>query len=276
MSPAKSEETRGYIIPVGGAEAKMGSPLILKRFVRLSGGRDARIVVIPTASQLADTGDRYVAIFKELGARRVQSLELDTRADCDDEQSLEALERADGIFLTGGNQLRLATTLGGTPIAKALRRRNAEGAHVAGTSAGAAFLSEHMIASGEEGATPHAGDVTLAPGLGLSNKVIIDQHFRQRDRVGRLMAALSYNPFAIGIGLDEDTSAFIAPDDTLQVVGSGALTIVDPSEVEYSSMDQAERGDPLCLIGIRLHVLTQGATYNLATRKAAAAQTQER
>jgi cyanophycinase len=278
VSPAKSEETRGYIIPVGGAEAKMGSPLILKRFVRLSGGRDARIVVIPTASQLADTGDRYVAIFKELGARRVQSLELDTRADCNDEQALEALERADGIFLTGGNQLRLATTLGGTPIAKALRRRNAEGTHVAGTSAGAAFLSEHMIAGGEEGATPHAGDVTLAPGLGLSNKVIIDQHFRQRDRVGRLMAALAYNPFAIGIGLDEDTSAFIAPDDTLQVVGSGALTIVDPSEVEYSSMDQAERGDPLCLIGIRLHVLTQGATYNLATRKAAAAvpHTQER
>ena len=176
-------------------------------------------------------------------------LDFETRADCEDDDQLATLENARGVFLTGGNQLRLATTLGGTSVARALRRLNAAGVHVAGTSAGAAFLSEHMIAIGEEGATPHSGDVTLSPGLGLTNRVVIDQHFRQRDRLGRLLTALAYNPFAVGLGLDEDTAAFIGPDDTLEVVGSGAITIIDPAEVEYSSMDQAEKGDPICLIG---------------------------
>jgi cyanophycinase len=265
-------DVRGYIIPVGGAESKLGSPLILKRFVRLCGGRDARVVVIPTASSLADTGERYQSIFKELGVRRVDVLDLDARSDCEDEATLATLDQARGVFMTGGNQLRLATTLGGTSVARGLRRLNAAGVHIAGTSAGAAFLSEHMIANGEEGATPHAGDVTLAPGLGLTNRVIIDQHFRQRDRLGRLLTALAYNPFALGLGLDEDTAAFIGPDDALEVVGTGALTIIDPSEVEYSSMDQAEKGDPVCLIGVKLHVLVRGAGYDLNRRKAHAPQ----
>ncbi len=259
---------RGFIIPVGGAESKIGSPLILKRFVRLCGGRDARIVVIPTASSLADTGERYAALFTELGAKTVDVLDFETRADCEDAGRLAILEQARGVFLTGGNQLRLATTLGGTSVTRALRRLNAAGVHVAGTSAGAAFLSEHMIASGEEGATPHSGDVTLSPGLGLTNRVVIDQHFRQRDRLGRLLTALAYNPFAIGLGLDEDTAAFIGPDDTLEVVGSSAITIIDPAGVEYSSMDQAEKGDPICLIGVRLHVLVRGAAFDLHLRKA--------
>ncbi len=261
---------RGYIIPVGGAEEKVGNQQILKRFVRLAGGKDGRIAVIPTASQLADTGERYVGIFRELGPRKCEVLDFETRTDCENPELLEKLEKATGVFLTGGNQLRLSTTLGGTPVAKALRRLNAAGVHVAGTSAGAAFLSEHMIAFGEEGSTPHAGDVTLSPGLGLTNRVVIDQHFRQRDRLGRLLTALAYNPFAVGMGLDEDTAAFIGPDDTMEVVGAGAVTIVDPSEVDYSSMDQAEKGDPVCLIGIRLHILTRGAGYDLHTRTAKA------
>jgi cyanophycinase len=274
MTPPRSENgsSRGYIVAVGGAEAKIGDPAILKRFVRLAGGRDARIAVIATASQLPDTGDRYEAVFRELGVRAARSLSIETRQDAETEEWVEKLERADAIFLTGGNQLRLATTLGGTPVAKAIRRRNAAGAHVAGTSAGAAFLCEHMIATGDEGATPHAGSVTLSPGLGLTNRVVIDQHFRQRDRLGRLLTALAYNPFAIGLGLDEDTAAFIAPDNTFEVAGSGAITVVDPADVEFSSMDQVEKDDPVCIIGVRLHVLVRGATFDLQARKAYAPQ----
>jgi cyanophycinase len=274
VSPPRTENgsTRGYIVPIGGAEAKIGDSTILRRFVHLAGGRDARIAIIPTASALGDTGERYQAIFKEIGVRAARTLPIETRQDGERDEWLEKIERADGIFLTGGNQLRLATILGGTPIAKAIRRRNAEGAHVAGTSAGAAFLSEHMIATGDEGATPHAGKVTLSPGLGLTNRVVIDQHFRQRDRLGRLLTALAYNPFAIGLGLDEDTAAFIGPDNTFEVVGSGAITVVDPAEVEFSSMDQVEKEDPVCLIGIKLHVLVRGATFDLHARKAYAPQ----
>jgi cyanophycinase len=219
---------------------------------------------------MLDTGPRYEQIFRDLGAAQVESIEFDTRRDCEETGRLERIERASGIFFTGGNQLRITTLLGGTPVAKLIRQRNATGVHVAGTSAGAAILSEHMIAFGEEGGSPRAGSVRLAPGLGLTNRFIIDQHFRQRDRLGRLLTALAYNPFAIGVGLDEDTAAFIGPDETLEVVGSGGITIVDCSNVEYSSMDQVGDHEPVCLIGLRLHILTAGATFNLHTRVAAA------
>jgi cyanophycinase len=272
MSPSRAHEDtpRGYIIPIGGAEDKINDPAILRRFVKLCGGRQARIVIIPTASLASDTGERYEAIFRDLGARHADALALESRSDCDSPDAMHTLEKATGVFLTGGNQLRLATHLGGTPIAKALRILNARGVHVAGTSAGAAFLSEHMIAFGEEGASPRAGSVTLAPGLGLTNRVVIDQHFRQRDRLGRLLTALAYNPFAVGLGLDEDTAAFIGPDETIEITGSGAVTVVDPSGIEFSSMDKANRDDPVCLIGVKLHLLIQGATFQLHSRVASA------
>ena len=145
-----------------------------------------------------------------------------------------------------------------------------EVAALSGTSAGASILSEHMIAFGSEGGSPRADSVHLAPGFGLTNRFIIDQHFRQRDRLGRLTAALAYNPFAIGIGLDEDTAAFIGPDNTLEVEGSGAITVVDASRVEFTSMDQAGDSEAVCIIGLQLHILTAGATFNLHTREASA------
>ena len=261
---------RGWIIPIGGAEEKENSPQILRRFLHLAGGREADVVVIPTASQMRDTGERYERIFGELGAGRVSALDFDTRRDCEEPGRLERLKQATGVFFTGGNQLRLGTLLGGTPVAKALRVLNAAGVPVAGTSAGAAFISEHMIAFGSEGSTPVAGSVRLAPGLGLTNRFIIDQHFRQRDRLGRLLTALAYNPFAVGIGLDEDTAAFIAPDNTVHVEGSGAITVVDAAGVQFSSMDSVAEGRPVCLLDLKMHILTQGATFNLHTRLASA------
>ncbi len=266
-------QQRGWIVPIGGAEDKENAQAILQRFVQLAkdaGGGRADIVVIPTASQLRATGPRYERLFGELGAERVSALDFDTRRDCEEPGRLARLQQASGVFFTGGNQLRLGTLLGGTPVAKVIRVLNASGVPVAGTSAGAAFISEHMIAFGDEGSTPVAGSVRLAAGLGLTNRFIIDQHFRQRDRLGRLMTALAYNPFAIGLGLDEDTAAFIAPDNTVHVEGSGGITVVDAAEVQFSSMDSVNEGQPVCLLGVKLHILTQGATFNLHTRLASA------
>jgi cyanophycinase len=263
-------DTRGWIVPIGGAENKENDRHILERFIRVSGGTDANVVVIPTASRMNETGPRYEKLFKELGAAEVTSMDFDTRRDCQEPGRLRRLEEATGIFFTGGNQLRLTTLLGGTPVAKLIRQRNAHGVTVGGTSAGASILSEHMIASGDEGSSVVSGSVRLAPGLGLTNRFIIDQHFRQRDRLGRLITALAYNPFAIGIGLDEDTAAFIGPDETLEVEGSGGVTIVDASEVSYSSIGDAGEGQPVSVLGLRLHVLVAGATFNLHTRLAAA------
>jgi len=262
--------TRGWIIPIGGAENKENDRHILERFVGVSGGSEADIVVIPTASRMNETGPRYEKLFASLGAARVTVMDFDTRRDCQEAGRLARLEEASGIFFTGGNQLRLTTLLGGTPVAKLIRSRNAHGVTVGGTSAGASILSEHMIAFGDEGSSVISGSVRLAPGLGLTNRFIIDQHFRQRDRLGRLLTALAYNPFAVGIGLDEDTAAFIGPDETVEIEGSGGVTIVDGADVTYSSVDDVNEGQPVCMLGLKLHILVAGATFNLHTRMASA------
>jgi cyanophycinase len=263
-------QSRGWIIPIGGAENKENDRRILERFVRASGGEDADIVVIPTASRMHETGPRYEQIFRDIGAPRVTVMDFDTRRDCQEAGRLQRLAEATGIFFTGGNQLRLTTLLGGTPVAKLIRIQNANGVTVGGTSAGASILSEHMIASGDEGSAMIAGSVRLAPGLGLTNRFIIDQHFRQRDRLGRLLTALAYNPFAVGIGLDEDTAAFIGPDETVEIEGSGGVTIVDGSQVSYSSIGQIADGQAVCILGLQVHVLVAGATFNMHTRMASA------
>jgi cyanophycinase len=270
MCPSKvaDGEERGWIVPIGGAEDKETGRRILKRFVELCGGRDADIAIIPTASRLAETGPRYEDLFNRLEAGRARSVPFASREDGGRDAYLRQLEEATGVFITGGNQLRLSTILGGTAAARMIRERNASGVHVGGTSAGASILSEHMIAFGKEGSSPRASSVRLAPGLGLTNRFIIDQHFRERDRLGRLVAAQAYNPFAIGIGLDEDTAAFIAPDNTLEVEGSGSITVVDASGLQFSSMAEAGQDDPVCLLGLTVHILVAGATYNLHTRRA--------
>ena len=270
MSPSSSigNTERGYIIPIGGAEEKFHNPEILDRFIDVCGGKDARIAIIPTASELEDTGRNYEKLFRKIGVKHAQVLNIETREDCRLSEHTDYIEKSDGVFMTGGNQLRLSTTLGGTPVAQTIRRRNAVGMHVAGTSAGAAFMPEHMIAGGDEGSTPSPDMVTMAPGLGLTNNFIIDQHFRQRDRLGRLLTALAYNPFAMGIGLDEDTAAFIRPGDDLEVVGSGGITIIDPTNLSYSSMDRARRSEPVSLIGVKLHILISGGRFEIQSRTA--------
>ena len=272
MTPADSARNanRGYVIPIGGAEEKLDNPKILDRFVEECGGKSCRISIIPTASELEDTGRNYEKLFRKLGVRHAQVLPFETREDCQSSDALQYIDKSDGVFMTGGNQLRLSTTIGGTEVATRIRRRNADGMHVAGTSAGAAFMPEHMIAGGDEGSTPSPDLVTLAPGLGLTNKFIIDQHFRQRDRLGRLLTALAYNPFAVGIGLDEDTAAFIRPGDDFEVVGSGGITVIDPSDLSYSSMDRARRGEPVSLIDVKLHILVSGGRFDIETRTATA------
>ena len=270
MCPSKESNNspRGYIIPIGGAEEKLNNPEILDRFVDICGGKTAKIGIIPTASELEDTGRNYEKLFRKLGIRHARVLQILTREDCDKQEYLDYIAAADGLFMTGGNQLRLSTTLGGTKVAQLIRRRNAQGLHVAGTSAGAAFMPEHMIAGGIEGSTPSPDMVTMAPGLGLTNSFIIDQHFRERDRLGRLLTALAYNPFAVGIGLDEDTAAFIRPGDELEVVGSGGITIIDPTNLSHSSMDSARRGEPVSLIGVKLHILISGGRFAIESRTA--------
>ncbi len=267
-SPNVNGVQRGYVIPIGGAEEKINNPEILQKFIDLCGGDEATISIIPTASQLADTGERYEDIFSDLGVRNAVTLPITDRADAKREDYVKQLERSQGIFVTGGNQLRLSTILGGTPVATAIRQLNAKGVHYAGTSAGAAIVSQHMITGGNIGVVPTEDGVNLAPGLGLNNTLVIDQHFNERNRLARLLSAVSYNPFLIGLGLDEDTAAFISPDDEFTVAGSGAITVIDPSDVHYSSMAEARAGEALTLTNLKMHFLASGGRFNINTREA--------
>ena len=275
-SPELVPGSRGTIVPIGGAEDKLHDRRILQRFVAIAGGADARIAIIPTASELNSTGPRYARLFSDLGVKATDVLDYRERSDCEDPGRLATLRDATGVFITGGNQLRLSTILGGTPVASVLRRRNAAGVPIAGTSAGAAFVPEHMIAYGASGATPHAGAVSMGPGLGLTNRVLVDQHFRQRDRLGRLLTALAYNPFVVGLGLDEDTAAFLDASGRIDIVGAGAITVVDVSDLDFSGMADVAEGAPVPLIGVRLHVLTDGCTFDLDTRRATPPPVQRR
>lgn len=261
------EQKRGLIIPIGGRENKIAGPKVLQRFVDECGGKDASIAIIPTASKMADTGDNYIEVFSSLGVKHAYNLKIEKRADCSNPEYLEHVANATGIFMTGGNQLLLSTILGGTPIAQLIRRRNVAGVHVAGTSAGAAFISEHMIAGGQTGLIPRSGMVVLAPGLGLVNKIIVDQHFSQRGRLGRLLTALSYNPFLTGVGIDEDTAAFLNADSVIEAVGSGIVTIIDMSKLQYSSIHQVGHNQPVSLSGITVHIMTEGQKYDLHYHK---------
>lgn len=271
-SPTTADQPRGWIVPIGGAEEKISNPTILRRFHELAGVQNAHIAIIPTASSFDETGERYVGIFNELGVENAFSLPYRDRSETDRKDWLEQLMSATGVFFTGGNQLRISTTLGGTEVSTLVRRMNANGVIVGGTSAGAAILPEHMIAYGSKGSTPLAGMVSMAPGLGLTNRFLVDQHFRERDRLGRLLCALSYNPFAVGLGLDEDTAAFISPENTVEVVGSGAVTIVDVAQLGHSSVADASEGEPLCMTDIRVHILPHGGQFSLERREAAPPQ----
>ncbi len=258
-------EKRGYLIPIGGAERRVRDPIILRRFVSMCGDRP-RIAIIPSASKDVGMGERYRQAFEGFGADEGWILNFNHRSDCGRSDWLEKLGKANGIFFAGGNQSRLSRLLNGTDAADAIRSAYARGTHVAGTSAGASYMSSHMIASGDEGAIPRARMAAMGRGLGLANGLIIDQHFRQRSRLGRLMSTLAYDPAALGLGLDEATAAFIDPDDVLEVVGRGAATIVDGADLEYSWVGKDE-GDPLSLVGVRLHVLLDGAKFDLKARR---------
>jgi cyanophycinase len=261
MSP-----TQGPILAIGGAEDKLDEKVILTTFAQLAGGTAARIAVVPTASSIEAAGERYKAIFQAGGVARAEVVYIGSREDANGEAPLDVLEGATGIFLTGGNQMRLSTLLGGTRAATIIRQRNDEGAVVAGTSAGASILSSHMVAFGASGSTPKQRMAQMVAGFGLVPEVIIDQHFRQRDRIGRLLALVAYNPGLVGLGLDEDTAALIDHNLTLEVLGRHSVTIVDGRHM-YSDIFDVKGHAGITISGAALHVLTPGRRFDLRERR---------
>jgi cyanophycinase len=257
---------RGALIAIGGAEDKVGARAVLRQVVHHAGGRGAKIALFPTGSSIpVELATTYDTIFRELGAE-VRVVRIITRADGDDPETLAQIEGVTGIFFTGGDQGRIVTMLGGTELARTIRRAHRSGVVVAGTSAGASVICDHMIAQGKKGYAPRRDLVMLAPGLGLTRRLVIDQHFAQRHRIGRLFSAVALNPFLIGVGIDEDTAIVVTADKKLQVIGRGTVTVIDGSKMAHSDIHEVSRSAPAAVMGLSVHVLTQGSGFDVDAR----------
>jgi cyanophycinase len=264
---------QGPVMPIGGAEETEPGGEILERFIDLAGGKKARIAIIPTASDDPQrSGEGYATLFREMGAKEADWLRVERREDANAEEALSLLREATGIYITGGDQARLVRLLVGTLVMECIRMRNADGVIVAGTSAGASILSALMMAGGtgvggdSNESAARKGMVDVVAGFGLLQDIIIDQHFSQRGRMGRLLSVFAGTPGLIGLGLDEDTAVLIDRKGTLEALGSNMVTIVDGRNTISDYFDR-EEGEILTITGSSLHVLADGRHFDLDTRR---------
>jgi len=257
----------GQLVIIGGAEDKLRHRTILTRFITLAGGPEARILIVSTASSLGEEAtDLYASLFRTLGAAEVVSLRPLLREEANTLRAAELVRDATAVFLTGGNQLRLSSVVGGTRLGRAIAERHRHGLVVAGTSAGASAMASHMVAFGAGGATPKQRMTQMSAGLSLLPGVVIDQHFEQRNRIGRLLALVALSPGLLGIGIDEDTAAVVGPSGVLEVIGKGSVTILDPARLQTDAYE-AKRYRPIMVSGVILHSLPSGYRFDLRRRQ---------
>lgn len=258
---------KGNLIIIGGAEDKKGEKKILKYVSEIVKKVKGLLVIATVATERPKlVGDEYTKIFKELGVDSIKVLNVTTRDDCYLEENINLVKEAVLVFFTGGDQLRITSLLGGTPIYDEMEKACTEGCYFVGTSAGASVMSGTMIVGGESEESPRKCTLKMAPGLGFLENVIIDQHFAQRGRIGRLLAGISQNPEILGIGIDEDTAIVIDTDCILQVIGSGAVYITDGRDITYTNVSEQYQDETLSMFNVRLHVLTPGKKFNLISK----------
>jgi cyanophycinase len=267
MADRSSKRSPGPLIIIGGGEDKEGERVILREVARhLNGGK----LVLATVASHQPEGyfEAYQTAFADLGISDLVELYVKDRAETLAPDKLRVFDGAAGVFFSGGDQLRISSQIGDTPIEQRVREIHQAGGVIAGTSAGASMMSETMLVKGTSGESHKIGDLHMAPGLGLVRDVIIDQHFAERGRFGRLFGAVAHNPRELGIGIDEDT-ALVLRDSRFEVIGSGCVYVVDGAGVTQSNIAEARPERALSMYDIRLHVLSSGDTFDLAKRRPA-------
>ena len=259
-------ETHGQLVIIGGAEDKEGDCKILREFVRRAGGLQARVVVMTVAAGLpAEVGAQYINIFNRLGVEDVRVVDTEKRENADNPEAIETINQATGVFFTGGNQARITDLLKDTVLDTTLHRRFAEGIVIAGTSAGAAMMPDMMIVEGEAGTNPRLEIARMDRGMGFLPGVVIDQHFAQRGRLGRLLSAAAQQPVVLGFGIDENTAIAINGSE-VEVIGEGAITVVDLSNLTHNNVGKLLKDEPLALCDVKLHILPHGYRFDLNSR----------
>lgn len=259
----------GHLLVIGGAEDKYNERRILRKFLQLAGGAEkATILIVPVASDYPEfAADVYVQAFRQLGVSNPRVLRATSRQDVIEADVNALLDGVTGIFITGGDQMRLTSIMGGTELARKIENLVQDSNLVlAGTSAGAAGMSASMIVRGEATSHPHKNSVRLSPGLGFLRNIIIDQHFTERGRISRLITAVSYNPYNLGIGIDENTAIILDKEGVLEVFGAGSVTIVDGSQISYNEIAEVEDSQSFSVCGVQLHILGDGLIYDYFAR----------
>jgi cyanophycinase len=257
----------GRLIIIGGHEEKKDAAVILREVAECAG--EGRVVVCTVASnEREEVWEDYRKVFKDLGCRSVSHLDIGQRTDILNDPPLDLLDDAKVVFFTGGEQLNITTRFAGTRLCAAVEELYRRGGTVAGTSAGAAVMADTMLVSGR-GSESHRirENLLMAPGLGFIKDVLIDQHFAERGRIGRLLGAIAQNPRLLGLGIDENTAIVVDKEERFAVIGEGAVYVADSRDVSYTNVADEEADRTLSIFDVRLHVLSQGDLFDLTTRR---------
>ena len=263
------EEIGSEILIIGGAEDKLNERHILRKFVDISGGRNASLLIVPVPSDFPlVTATLYKGLFENLGINKITILDSTSRQEIIKINAKSLLDGVTGVFLTGGDQMRLCSLIGGTEFLSELKSKVRKGKIIlAGSSAGAASMSSTMIVRGEPSVQPLKDSIRLCPGLGILKNIIIDQHFTQRARLTRLITAISYNPGNLGIGIDENTAIHLTKEGVLEVLGGGTVTIIDGSKISYNTIAEVHESEPFSVMGLQVNILSSGVRYDIFKRE---------
>lgn len=262
-----SDAPKGTLIIIGGHEQKEDYPAILSE-VAVRAGKGGRVVVVTAASQVPEElAETYQQAFGKCGIKDVRVLDIRTRADATRPEVVDLLDDAPVIFFTGGDQLRITSQIGDSPLFQRMHELYMRGATIAGTSAGAAAMPATMLVSGASDSSQSISGIGMAPGLGLLENVVIDTHFAERGRMARILGAVAQNPRNLGLGIDEDTAVIVEGGRSFRVLGSGAVYVVDGSSMVYSSLSEERPEGVVTIHGVTLHVLGEGDHFNLVERR---------
>ena len=259
-----NEKIEGNLIIIGGAEDKTGDKEVLKKVANFIDKEKDMMLIATVATEYPEKSfNKYYKVFSGLGIKNIEKLDISNRQDACNQKNVELIKKSNLLFFTGGDQLRITSSLGGTPVYDALKFISSDGRVIAGTSAGASVMSHTMIVQGEDEESPRKCTLKMSPGLGFIDSVIIDQHFAQRGRIGRLLTAVAQNPEVLGIGIDEDTAIVVSDKGIAEVIGSGAVYFLDGSSIIYSNVSEQHSDEVLSMFNVKLHVLKEGNKFNL-------------
>ncbi len=262
------EIINGNLLIIGGAEDKWGTSSVLKNAIEMCGGTEAKITVLTTATQKPqEVGEEYRAVFSRLGVKAIDILNIDSRNEANKDSVVQKLSGAAGVFFTGGDQLRITSIIGGTKTFDTLSDLYKNGIPIIGTSAGASAMSSTMIVDGNNNSAARKCTLGMSPGLGFLESIIIDQHFEQRGRLGRLLVGVAQNPSILGIGIDEDTAIKVNSNASFEVVGTNCVTVIDGKSIQGSNVSELNPEEIIALSNVTIHVLPAGYGFDLSSRR---------